>query len=748
MELFAYLLKVSTCSALFFAFYIVFLRKLTFFKINRFYLLISVVISFIIPTLQFTIEHETEAPIETVVNPIINEDEAIMDGATFQTPSSIKSQQITETVDYNWLMLLPYLYVCIASFFMILASWRLFQLLKHTSSPVKEINGLKLVAKERGFTNCSFFNYVFIDENSLSETELAILLAHEEVHARQYHSVDKLLMMVAKAVLWFNPIVYLYDKALEEAHEYEADETTSKNVGTECYANLLLMMAVSKNSNPLIHNFVKSPIKQRIKMLFNSKSKNMKKLAYLLAVPIGLGLIWGFTIDIVNVSRNTSQEKEFTLVIDAGHGGKNKGATVNGVSEKEIALAMSKKLKALAEEKGIKVVTTRSNDSDASLSERAKTEGSFLISLHVSNQPKGEDLNGIEMFISPVASNVKTEEEKIKMSRSRGMTYDLYNSMKNLKGIAVANKPKEVNLFLLKNSKLPAVILELGYLTNNNDFNYITNDQNQSELAKAIIDGVLNFKKGNKTDAKTGRYGAYLRESHTKQANLSVGDQITVKANKVEDLHDSKYPVIKTLKMETANNLGVKAISALPKPILKGSSFLKVNNHTKMIYVKDAIMELFHGKLEAAEVEMHNETNFITAKNARFTYANGDIVQSDQMTFDHIKGAITTNRPTGQVLPKSAAFNLLSKLIYTANDSTVVSKKDQTVKLFGNARLNIDQSILKGETIEVNNKSRMIVATGAVFIEGKSIIAADLIEYSLDDKRLKATKFLPAVLKN
>jgi beta-lactamase regulating signal transducer with metallopeptidase domain len=315
MEWLTYLLKVSACSALFFAFYLLVLRKLTFFKINRFYLLFSVLISFIIPALQFTIEREVVA----VASPTIIESQNAYE-TTLQAQVTVDSIQTSGTGYFNWLTLLPYLYGGIVGCILLLAAWRLFQLLKHTKAPIKEFNGLKLVAKKDGFTNCSFFNYVFIDENSLTEAELAVLLSHEEVHAKQYHSVDKLILMIAKAFLWFNPIVYLYDKALEQAHEFEADEATSQNIGTESYATLLLKLAVSKSSSPLLHNFVKNPIKQRIKMLFNSKSKNMKKLMYLLVLPIGLGLLWSFTVDVVSVSRTTENKPFVNRLITNNEG--------------------------------------------------------------------------------------------------------------------------------------------------------------------------------------------------------------------------------------------------------------------------------------------------------------------------------------------------------------------------------------------------------------------------------------------
>ncbi len=350
MEWFNYLLKVSACSALFFAFYLLVLRRLTFFKINRFYLLFALLLSFVIPTLHFTIEREVEVD-PAIDMPVITQNESAIEQIDF-APIITTAPSIPMEESFDWLSLLPYLYVSIVCSLLALATWRLFKLINHAKQNTQEINGLKLVSKSEGFTNCSFFNYVFIDENNLTESELQVLLRNEQVNVKQYHSLDKVILIIVKAVLWFNPIVYLYDKALEQIHEYEADEATSQNFDTATYANLLLRLAVIKTHMPLVHNFVKSPIKERIKMLYHTKSKQMKKLIYLLALPIGLGLLWGFTVDVIDVMPKIG--KEFTLILDAGHGGKQIGATINGFNEKDITLTFANKIKALAEAKELK----------------------------------------------------------------------------------------------------------------------------------------------------------------------------------------------------------------------------------------------------------------------------------------------------------------------------------------------------------------------------------------------------------
>ncbi|RZL33473.1 MAG: hypothetical protein EOO96_12090, partial [Pedobacter sp.] len=246
MEWLIYLLQVSVCMVVFFSFYLLVLRKLTFFKFNRFYLLGSLFLSFIIPSLQFEVQRK-----------IIFADNEILTSVTDLQPISNEPFQLIKPVvikyqsnneqNINWKKLGLYLYGGIASMIIIAFGWRMHDLLKYTYHYVTTNDGLKLISKSKGFTNCSFFNYVFIDENSLSEAELQVLLKHEKVHAQQLHSLDKILLMLFKSMLWFNPIVYLFDKALEQVHEYEADEVTSTDFGNQAYANLLLRLAVAKS---------------------------------------------------------------------------------------------------------------------------------------------------------------------------------------------------------------------------------------------------------------------------------------------------------------------------------------------------------------------------------------------------------------------------------------------------------------------------------------------------------------------
>lgn len=324
MEWLKYLLEVSACTTLFFGFYFLVLRRLTFFRFNRFYLLGTLLMSFIIPALQFSLQRELAVKQAEVLpyHPELKFNNA----TSLQRSQPLKVEYNEINAPINWFGWLPYVYGAIGLLILFSHLLKLFMLLKYTTNYVKNEAGLKLVSKKTGFTNCSFFNYVFIDHDSLSETELDVLIMHEQVHARQFHAVDKLLLVMVKSLLWFNPIVYFYDWALEQVNEYEADETTSANVGNHAYANLLLKLAITKNEMPLVLNFVKSPIKDRIKMLFNSKSKRMKKLVYLLVLPVVFGLVWLLSVEVVYAEKVVPEYKLKSgdvKVIDSGQARSN-----------------------------------------------------------------------------------------------------------------------------------------------------------------------------------------------------------------------------------------------------------------------------------------------------------------------------------------------------------------------------------------------------------------------------------------
>ncbi|MFD2146500.1 M56 family metallopeptidase [Mucilaginibacter antarcticus] len=148
-----------------------------------------------------------------------------------------------------------------------------------------KLGKIKVIKGDKTVNNGSFLNYIFLNDNALSADEIKQIVEHELLHVRLYHSLDRLLIKVAEVALWFNPFIYLYARSVEENHEFEVDLVMGKSTDKCQYADLLLHLCVAGHGN-LYHNFSKVPLKERITMLFTKPTNHMKKIIYLLILPV------------------------------------------------------------------------------------------------------------------------------------------------------------------------------------------------------------------------------------------------------------------------------------------------------------------------------------------------------------------------------------------------------------------------------------------------------------------------------
>lgn len=189
--------------------------------------------------------------------------------------------------------------------------------------------------------------------------------------------------------------------------------------------------------------------------------------------------ILGAAALIVTLSFTTLENKK-RIVIDAGHGGQDIGATHGFYSEKQIVANIAKKIASQNRNTEIEIILTRDNDEFSSLQERMakinKLQPDLVISLHV-NKNTNEQTNGIEAYISD-------QNEKFEASKTHAEELIATLSGDKLRSRGVKTAP----MFLLKNAKSPAVVLELGFLSNAQDRSYLSSDSGQKEIAKKILD--------------------------------------------------------------------------------------------------------------------------------------------------------------------------------------------------------------------------------------------------------------------
>jgi N-acetylmuramoyl-L-alanine amidase len=177
-----------------------------------------------------------------------------------------------------------------------------------------------------------------------------------------------------------------------------------------------------------------------------------------------------------------SLETKKIIVIDAGHGGDDFGATLNGLQEKAIVETIAKKIKAQNKNENLEIVLLREGDHFMELSERVSIINNLnpklVISLHI-NASENLNKNGVQAYVSSKSKfyNESKTNAEILVDRVAGDYF--------LKG-----EVKEASFYILKNSNCPALTLEVGYLSNVNDRTYITSEKGQNEIAEKILEAV------------------------------------------------------------------------------------------------------------------------------------------------------------------------------------------------------------------------------------------------------------------
>jgi hypothetical protein len=141
----------------------------------------------------------------------------------------------------------------------------------------------------------SFLRYIFVNrsdyENGKIEKQLII---HEQTHCFQNHSVDIIIIELVKIVLWFNPLLWLFRKAIQLNHEFLADNKVLSIVDLREYQNTLINLVFRNNSTYLASNFDYSLTKKRLIMM--TKNDPLKKTVFLKIAAIPLFLILGVTL--------------------------------------------------------------------------------------------------------------------------------------------------------------------------------------------------------------------------------------------------------------------------------------------------------------------------------------------------------------------------------------------------------------------------------------------------------------------
>lgn len=548
MELAIYFLKVTICLLVFGSIYQVFLRRLTFFALNRCYLLLTLIVSFSIPTLRYEVKRYQI--VERVVSTRDISIKAISDTGHFDEEEAPESNRI------NWeqLVLMGYYLVSTALFLRFLLYLNLIR--SHVINYGIRNAGVTLTKPIRGLNNCSFFNVVFIDTRHLPVTELNQILAHEQEHMKRVHSADKVMLELLRIVMWFNPLIYYYRSVINEVHEFEVDAAMTSDHDKQDYANLLLKLSTPASFS-VSNSFSSNPLSTRIKMLFTNQSKAMKKVIYLAILPVIFGLVWYLSVDVVyakiyqspqndkvkslkkagsvailkadkpdsdviergnikarsvittsenvvakietdkfpdlsvlsenNPLENSTEKPNIRVVLDPGHGGKDDNAQVNGVYEKDLNLDVALEIRKQLQEKGFEVIMTRENDSYVPLITRAGVKGDIFISIHAGRVPSDSrrSWNGMKVFVG----NTMPKDPAL-LDKSTILAKVFQNELGKITGIKMSDQIRQIPSMVLRINTSPSILVELGYMTDENDLKFMLNKDNHRKIAHAFVEAI------------------------------------------------------------------------------------------------------------------------------------------------------------------------------------------------------------------------------------------------------------------
>ena len=191
-----------------------------------------------------------------------------------------------------------------------------------------------------------------------------------------------------------------------------------------------------------------------------------------------------------------------TILVDAGHGGKDQGAPgVNKLLEKNITLQMANKLAAQLRKSGYKVLMTRTGDTTLTLQQRAdlceKYKPHLFISIHC-NAVKNKKTSGVETFAMTPRGAASTSDKKPGKSTGPGNSYDknnyrlAYEVQKKL--IQVTKSPdrgvKHARFFVLRKAICPGILVETGFITHPKEGVNLSKSAYQDKIISGIVSGI------------------------------------------------------------------------------------------------------------------------------------------------------------------------------------------------------------------------------------------------------------------
>ena len=282
-----YIGRSSLYLALFYAFFLLVMRRTTFFRLNRILLLAGGYLCLLLPFIRLR-------TVSTVA------------AASELTLVGVGSEQAETTLlaAFPWKEVLMGAFIAGAAVTLVLyliSAWKMKRMIRKGVPADRE--GCRLIILDRDIPSFSWGRKVVMSRKDLRENPA--IFTHEKMHVRHRHSLDFLLFLPLQILFWWNPLVWITREELRLLHEYEADEGVIQNgIDATQYQLLLVRKAVGEQRFTLASGFQHAKLKNRITMMLKPTSSGWMRYAYLAMIPTLAALMYA-----CNPSKNVADPK-------------------------------------------------------------------------------------------------------------------------------------------------------------------------------------------------------------------------------------------------------------------------------------------------------------------------------------------------------------------------------------------------------------------------------------------------------
>jgi bla regulator protein BlaR1 len=291
--LFVFLFKVNIALLLFCAGYYLVLRHLTFYTLNRAYLMVAIVFATLYPKIDlsdFAMRHETIAkPVQTVV-------------LNWQAPAEKLIKPLTQPNYWQWATVIFWAGAVFLAFRLLMQLFSLFQLYRRSQPARIHDHDVRLIEGEAA--PFSFWRSIYVNPANHTPADLQAILLHEQVHVNGWHTIDILLAELSSIFYWFNPGIWLMKKAVRENIEFITDrKILNKGFDTKTYQYSLVNVSFNATTPGIVNHFNISTIKKRIIMMNAKRSSRFKLTRYAFVVPAVVALLLVFTLSKAEIAK-------------------------------------------------------------------------------------------------------------------------------------------------------------------------------------------------------------------------------------------------------------------------------------------------------------------------------------------------------------------------------------------------------------------------------------------------------------